>query len=70
MISSSSNKIGYAIATFMFVVALAIGATSLTTDNIISQLFILSIMGLLILGGILMLKEIGDQSKKEIGEKE
>jgi len=65
----NSNKIGYAIATFMFVVAVALGTTSFTTDNIISQLFILSIMGLLIIGGILMLKEIGDM-KKKVGNNE
>jgi len=66
----TNNKIGYAIATFMFVVAVALGTTSLSADNIISQLFIVSIVGLLIIGGILMLKEISDESKKEIRKKE
>jgi len=59
----NSNKTGYAIAFFMFAIAVFLGATSLLSDDIYSQLFILFIMGLLILAGILMLKEIGEMEK-------
>ncbi len=59
-----SNKTGYAIAIFMFANAVFLGATSLLSDDIYSQLFILSIMGLLIIAGLLMLKEIGELEKR------
>ena len=56
--------VGYALATFMFVIAFALGVTSWSADNIISKLFILYVMGLLIIAGIFMLKEIGDLKKR------
>jgi len=58
-----SNKIGYALALFMFTIAVFLGATILLSDEIYSQLFILFIMILLIIAGFLMLKEIGDLDK-------
>ncbi len=60
----NSNKTGYALATFMFVIAFALGVTSWSADNIISQLFILFVMGLLIIAGVFMLKEIGGLEKR------
>ena len=59
-----SNKQGYALAIFMFAIAIFLGVTSLLSDDIYSQLFILFIMGLLIFAGFLMLKEIGDLKKR------
>ena len=48
----------------MFIIALALGVTSWSADNIASQLFILFVMGLLIIAGIFMLKEIGEMKKR------
>jgi len=63
---NNSDKIGYAIALFMFTIAVFLGATSLLTDDIYSQLFILFVMGLLIIAGFLMLKEIGDLDNRNV----
>jgi len=62
----SSNKTGYALAIFMFTIAVFLGATSLLSDDIYSQLFILFIVSLLIIAGLIMLKEIREKGFESI----